>query len=298
MASITTPSTPSTNTVVQSSLLALTTPFTPPAPSCTGIFTTTNAVSSYFFGHHLITTTLTVVYSDPSNPSFTQCQPRGWDEVVPESRFHFSPAVCPNQWTAYYLKDVYVDLQPSLTRRATTAYCCASGYNLDDPGLTLQSLSSQELACVSAIGVKAISSTTTASVTETLHPFPNGIQIHKAYHISWDETDKPTLSPTPPDFSYGCSATLDMWVPGESVDPLPCNNQTGDGGGVNKAAVTVFMMVGIPVIVVVLIATCCGYYCRKSRRKQRAFEKAMRDQNSAGRELVDNPGEQGGGIKT
>jgi hypothetical protein len=125
MASSTTSSTASTNTVV-SSLLALTTPFVPPAPSCTRIFTTTSAVSSYFIGYNLTTTTLTVVYSDPSNARFTQCQPRGWDQIVPESRFHFSPAVCPGQWTAYALKDDDVDREtPSLARRATTAYCCA-----------------------------------------------------------------------------------------------------------------------------------------------------------------------------
>lgn len=152
------------------------------------------------------------------------------------------------------------------------------------------------MACVSAIGVKAISSTTSA--TETLPPFPNGIQIHNAYQISWDETDKPTLSPTPPDFSHGCSATLSMWIPGKSIDPLPCNNNGFDGGGAKKGAGIAFIMIGIPVIVAALIATCCGFYFRNSRKKRRAREQSLQDRGSSGRELVDNPGEQGGGVKT
>ncbi|OBT53310.1 hypothetical protein VE04_06278, partial [Pseudogymnoascus sp. 24MN13] len=186
MASTTTSSTPSTNTVVHSPRLALDHSIHPPPAE--------------------LHQNLHNNQRNPSNLSFTQCHPQGWDEVVPESRFHFSPAVCPDQWTAYYLKDVNVDIQtPSLSRRATTAPCCASGYNLDNPGVTIQGLGNQELACISAIGVKAISSTAiataTASETKTPHPFPYGVQIHKAYQISWDETDKPTLSPTPPDFS-------------------------------------------------------------------------------------------------
>lgn len=81
---------------------------------------------------------------------------------------------------------------------------------------------------------------------------------------------------------------------------MPCHIQPYDGGGAKTAAAMVFVMVGIPVIVAVLICSCCGYYIRKSRRKQRALRQAMRDVDTdgAGRELVDSPGGGGGDVKT
>ncbi|ORY15483.1 hypothetical protein BCR34DRAFT_558886 [Clohesyomyces aquaticus] len=114
-----TSSTASATPTVPVSLLALTTPFVAP-PNCADVFTTVKTVTSDYL-HNDTESTLTVVFSDPSDPRFTKCQPQGWDGVVPESRFHFSPAVCPDRWTAYNLGTVYLDA----VRRATTAYCCA-----------------------------------------------------------------------------------------------------------------------------------------------------------------------------
>jgi hypothetical protein len=112
-------STPKTGT----SLLAMHTPFAQPA-TCSDIFSTTT-----------LTTTLTTTYvtsgsttlsssvyaakvavSNPADPRFTTCQPPGWAGVVPESRFSFSPAVCPSGWTAHYL---------GTAGPVTTAHCCA-----------------------------------------------------------------------------------------------------------------------------------------------------------------------------
>ncbi|KAF2004630.1 hypothetical protein P154DRAFT_35386 [Amniculicola lignicola CBS 123094] len=108
--------------IVPPSLLPLTTPFIPP-PDCSDIFITTHTVTSYSWNNYT-ETTLTALYSDPGSEQFTRCQPPGWDKVISKSRFHFSPAVCPDQWTAYNLEAVYVDV-PTLTKRATTAFCCA-----------------------------------------------------------------------------------------------------------------------------------------------------------------------------
>ena len=107
--------------------------------------------------------------------------------------------------------------------------------------------------------------------------FPSGMQIHNAYQISWDATDKPTLSPTPPDFDYECSATLAKWVPGESVGALPCRNRTDDGK-FGDGRLYMFLVVGIPVIAVALIAGCCGVYFRNRRKKVRG-----REERSSGR---------------
>ncbi|OBT78200.1 hypothetical protein VF21_02708 [Pseudogymnoascus sp. 05NY08] len=301
MTSTTTSPTNTTTTPIHNPPLALTTPFTPP-PSCANIFTTTSTITSYH-QNNFTTTTLTILYSDPSSARFTQCQPPGWAQAIPESRFHFSPAVCPDQWTAYALRDLDVDIQtPSLSRHATTAYCCASGYTLNNPQVTLPSL--DDLACISAVGVPSPS--TTSTTTSTLSsgpeppPYPHGIQIHNAYQITWASTDKPTLSPTPPDFNYGCSATLSVWVPGESVGSLECNNRS-DGGGAGKGVGMVFIMVGIPVIVVVFVGAWCTYCYRSSKKKWRAEDEARRGRGGvgAGREaVVDNLVEQRGDVKT
>ncbi|OBT95626.1 hypothetical protein VE01_05911 [Pseudogymnoascus verrucosus] len=305
MTTTTTSPPPSTNTTIPRTLLALTTPFILP-PSCTNIFTTTSTITSYHW-NNFTATTLIVVYSDPANARFTQCQPPGWDQIAPSSRFHFSPAVCPDQWTAYAVRDLDVDIDTSsLSSLVTTAYCCASGYTLGNPGVTLQSLDNAA-ACVSAIGVTSPSTTSTSSTLSTgqtphATPYPYGIQIHNAYQITWASSDKPTLSPTPPDFSSGCSATLSKWVPGEPVGAMECNNRS-DGGGAGRAGWMVFIMVGVPVIVVVFVASWCVYCYRSSKKKWRAEDEARRRRDGVGagvgREaVVDELGERGGDIKT
>ncbi|KAK0129128.1 hypothetical protein ONS95_001066 [Cadophora gregata] len=255
-------------TISPISLLALTTPFVPPAPSCASIFTTTSTITSYYW-NNFSTTALNIVYSDPEDSRFTACQPPGWDGVISSSRFHFSPAVCPEQWTAYEVREAYVDtntLSPS--RKATTAYCCASGYSLGDAGVELTSLDT--LACISAIGVSA---TPTPTTTMTAAPsFPNGVQIHNAYQISWDATDRTRLSPTPPILAKdGCSQTLSVWVPGESVSSLPCSIENGPGGGSggsggSNTALIYGLAITFPVVFVALLSTCVCIHYRNKRK--------------------------------
>jgi hypothetical protein len=63
------------------------------------------------------TVTLPVIIQDTADPRFASCQPPSWASRVPESRFSFSPAVCPSDWTAYAL-GVAADA-------ISTAYCCS-----------------------------------------------------------------------------------------------------------------------------------------------------------------------------
>ncbi len=101
-----------------SSILALPTPFAQLA-TCTDIFSTsvlTVTVYDRYTQSHSTATTATVTVSDPADPRFTTCQPPGWADVAPESRFTFSPAVCPGGWTAYSLRS---------ESQVSTAYCCA-----------------------------------------------------------------------------------------------------------------------------------------------------------------------------
>ncbi|KAL3482637.1 hypothetical protein BJX62DRAFT_245699 [Aspergillus germanicus] len=58
--------------------------------------------------------------SDPANEGFTTCQPSGWGSVVPESRFSFSPAVCPSGWAAWEIGTTAAEVGSGVV---TTAWC-------------------------------------------------------------------------------------------------------------------------------------------------------------------------------
>lgn len=87
-----------------------------------------------------------------------------------------------------------------------------------------------------------------------------------------------------------------MWVPGESVGPLPCNDNGNDGGGWQKGVALVFTTVGVPVITATLIGACCCVHFRNARRRRRAREQAVQD--GSGREAVANPDVQLENVKT
>lgn len=112
-----------TATTAAAALVALTTPFVQP-PSCTNLFATTSLVSSFNWNDYS-ETTVQIVFSDPANPQFASCQPSGWDNVAPESRFSFSPAVCPSGWTAYDVVASETDISSTSLSTVSTAYCCS-----------------------------------------------------------------------------------------------------------------------------------------------------------------------------
>lgn len=97
-------------------VLALTTPFVQ-KPDCESIWALSH-VASYEDDGHL--TSEAFLASDADDERFTSCQPPGWASVVPASRFSFSPAVCPSNWTYY---DMASTTNAGTT--FTTAYCCA-----------------------------------------------------------------------------------------------------------------------------------------------------------------------------
>ena len=120
MSSTNTPGTSSISvTTTAAALLALTTPFQQPT-GCDSHFTTTSLVTTYFDD---TTYTVPLVVSERVD----SCYPSDWDSVVPESRLHFSPAVCPSGWTYYEMEES--------GEMASTAYCCnrlVSTFSLND----------------------------------------------------------------------------------------------------------------------------------------------------------------------
>ncbi|KAK1764331.1 hypothetical protein QBC33DRAFT_497975 [Phialemonium atrogriseum] len=235
-------------------LLAMTTPFVQP-PDCTDVFSTTDIVTSFYWGNYS-ETTLHVSISGPDGSRFTSCQPSGWANVAPQSRFHFSPAVCPSGWTAYHLEPFQ-----TVTPAITTAYCCASEIG--------------ETPSVPTTAEGTVSETTVSEATVTeralLTYYPNGVAVHNVYEITWQASDRPTLTPMPPDIP--CNDTLRTWVPGSPVAPSSCPTYTNKSEHLPDGPYQ-FLMIGLPIICILLICACCGtcfHYSRKDRKKQRVL---------------------------
>ncbi|KAK7959561.1 uncharacterized protein PG986_004415 [Apiospora aurea] len=248
------------------SILALTTPFLQP-PDCSGIFTATRKTTSLHHQGSYYKTVLTVAISDPTNVRFTTCQPPGWAEADPHHRFEFSPAVCPDKWTAYNLNS---------HGGTSKVACCARpvGLNISfgniGPPACIKSLTRTPTSLFSATGTTG--TTTTQTYTWT-HPFPEGIQMHNPYKISWQATDMSTLSPTPPTLT--CSGGLYSWDPGEAAEPQHCNDNEGGHTRTSDAVGFWFGACGARIIVAVLLGACVGWW-RHHVRRDRKEEKARR----------------------
>ncbi|KAL2794620.1 hypothetical protein BJX66DRAFT_303485 [Aspergillus keveii] len=68
------------------------------------------------------TSTLRYLISDPALPDFASCQPSGWDAIIPERRFSFSPAVCPSGWATFEIGTTTREQDDEVV---TTAWCCS-----------------------------------------------------------------------------------------------------------------------------------------------------------------------------
>ncbi|EQB54085.1 hypothetical protein CGLO_06125 [Colletotrichum gloeosporioides Cg-14] len=91
----------------------------------------------------------------------------------------------------------------------TKAYCCAPGEDVWPDGSRPNSINHP--ICVSTLHAKDRITYTAVRVGEE-EPFTAGLMIQPAWVITWDETDRATLTPTPPELPVG--AYVDHWVPG------------------------------------------------------------------------------------
>ncbi|KAK4158278.1 hypothetical protein C8A00DRAFT_28784 [Chaetomidium leptoderma] len=234
----------------------LTTPFVPP-PSCTDQFITTSYTTQ--------SSVITVLASGAVDPRFAACQPSGWDAGT--SSFEFSPAVCPSGWAAYYLgvTTSYLDAAATRSTSFTTAYCCSSRFRFGFVNsFPVQGIPPE--ACYQNLGTEPGAD----------EPPSTGLRAHNAWHISWASSDIPSLSPTPP--ALPCpsdpSVMISSWTPGATVDPSLsslCNRNNGESTWSSSDAKSyVFVVVGLPLIAVAIIATWFGCWCHRRARRHRA----------------------------
>lgn len=109
--------------------------------------------------------------------------------------------------------------------------------------------------------------------TPSAEPSHNGWQVHNAWDISWGPSDVATLSPPPPQLPCTTSV-LDVWVPGGAVTPkLPadvCNDDLSHASESEIAGMR-FMMIGLPIIGILSVASCGAMWCHRRRKARRAF---------------------------
>ncbi|KAM5369069.1 hypothetical protein ACJZ2D_009164 [Fusarium nematophilum] len=205
--------------------------------------------------------TMAVLMSEP----VSSCYPSGWDDAVPESRLHFSPAVCPSGWVYHSMGEQAAEV--------STAICCESGYTWGDfRGYDLiTSMVPSEWHCgrwVKNIDTRApenMARNTAADETLFLHP---------AWFVSWGASDTSTLTPQLPTLTSG--RMVPTWTPGQEIPDRKYNDSSRDDGPFGTPLLQ-FIMIGIPIIAVAFIAigiTCCVRHSRWKARK-RAFEMSM-----------------------
>jgi hypothetical protein len=155
------------------------------------------------------TSTLRYLISDPALPDFASCQPSGWDSIIPESRFSFSPAVCPSGWETFEIGTTTREQDDEIV---TTAWCCSryipppphthpdrilpftySDFNLyrsDDYPLTAPGFS------------KPCEGQTSIPAPPGSAPIP---YLHHPWHITWHASDASAslLTPAPTTLTAG-----------------------------------------------------------------------------------------------
>ncbi|KAL3440396.1 hypothetical protein BJX65DRAFT_314816 [Aspergillus insuetus] len=230
---------------------ALTTPFVPPE-DCIDQFTATSYITSFSWGEYS-TTTLRVLLSEAAD----SCLPSGWD--VPASEFQPSPAVCPSDWTAYNLG-------------GTAGFTLSYLYGIPIAESAANACFEPITIPTATNATSSPGSTSTASTITPTNPFPHGLRVHNAWHITWEASDVPSLSPSPPDLGSCTTLALATWVPGTPVDAesLACGT-TNDGASHSSNSDTAlfrFLVIGIPVIAVVVLGVGAVVFWRRRRRRK------------------------------
>jgi hypothetical protein len=232
MALLTTTTSFSSSPTATAPVLAFPTPFPQPA-SCSSPVLTTTVIYDDNYG---TTRSNTFHVADTSDPLYTAClAPAG-------GQFTFSPAVCPQGWPAWWL---------GKTAYASTAYCCVPSYSMPYQPNT-KDLSP---SCTHVSLRAASSSGTKYFPAETL-----SVSKLPAWHISWQPTDIPTLSPKPPAIE---GDTITKWVPGSDPEREHRDNW---GGGRVDGGLFFFLIIGIPLILVAGMVACVTSCCARGNR--------------------------------
>lgn len=109
-----------------------------------------------------------------------------------------------------------------------------------------------------------------ASHTDTMVTSTEGMIVHRAWHVSWAESDTASMSPSLPPLTSG--KYLATWEPGQVIADGAYDHHNGDNsGGRGWPTVLYFAAIGAPLIFVAFI-TCGGWLLCRKQRKRRAHQ--------------------------
>jgi hypothetical protein len=101
------------------------------------------------------------------------------------------------------------------------------------------------------------------------------MEVHNAWRIAWESSDRAVLSPTPPQLT--CREAFATWVPGEAAkqecSPEPDESAYNSSSTRWNKPLLNFLMIGVPILGVALlvcIGICCWRTCREKRKDSRA----------------------------
>ncbi|KAK0648986.1 hypothetical protein B0T16DRAFT_456438 [Cercophora newfieldiana] len=287
----------------------------PPMPTpfmvpdiCSNLTVTTSA--TYAYGTHR--PLFTIVIPNEADPRYTSCHPLGWISAQAEStRFVFSPAVCPGDWTAYNI---------NATGKMTGAKCCPSGFTYQQTALTNRllpgfetipgfsgTLCSKTLTSTTSFWAPATPTTSVGTSPQPTSTEPSAppsselrestktiFQVLHPYTIEWHESDRENLSPEPP--SLACPSrtyvwtTFASWDPSEPAPTISCNSWEEPEPPPPLDEKHVPMVAAFSILGAIFIAMVLS--CYFSSRRRRAKEEAQAA--AAGHELgVVVPGKDG-----
>ncbi|PGH08765.1 hypothetical protein AJ79_05864 [Helicocarpus griseus UAMH5409] len=114
-----------------------------------------------------------------------------------------------------------------------------------------------------------------------LGTFTGGVQIHEAWHITWQDTDTSTLSPQLP--SLPTHHVVWTWSPGETIKPVEYSTSLR-----GMEPLLRFIMIGIPIIGVTVIASIVWCCIRRHKKKKEKKREALEPQEIALSRAQDN----------
>ncbi|KAE9574061.1 hypothetical protein CGMCC3_g9922 [Colletotrichum fructicola] len=168
----------------------------------------------------------------------------------------------------------------------TKAYCCAPGEDVWPDGSRPNSINHP--ICIGTLHSQDHVTYTAVRVGEE-EPFTAGLLIQPAWVISWDETDRATLTPTPPGLPVG--GYVDHWVPGgpeptgDLCQDATCRDPSQGGHALQRQ---MMILITVPPIVFFCVVAGCGLCCffenqKKARRRAAREQQALREQQAQAR---------------
>lgn len=108
--------------------------------------------------------------------------------------------------------------------------------------------------------------------------FTGGLQAHEAWHITWEDAHRSTLTPSLPDLTSG--KHVPEWTPGEVIPSGKYDMEREQGSDMPGAQRVVdFAMIGAPILGVAVVAPCIWLCVRhgknKKKRKRLEIEKRV-----------------------